>query len=310
VDNKCRKANKLINGYIDDNLNSKDKDFFETHIKDCTECRESYDALKLLITDLSEAGLQTPPADFSSKLHMRLAEEAQKCDKRIFNIRPYINVAVSAALVCAVAFSANLYNNYSKQLQNDLITNSNVKPITAVETDETVEIVADMTHETDNTVTKKQAPITDNKENETVQNIAAVPKTADIAETTPETNTTEEVETSTVTEDYATVNEPVSTAISETSEAPSSSGGGGGGSSSAVMMRKKVFFAEYSVDLTSNPELIEQIKSDFNITPENNLICNEEEFNTLIEFLNNNDLFLDFIAERQNDNLITFKCTE
>ena len=86
-------------------ISKNDAIFFENHINECALCKETYESYKLLIEDVSQISMEAPPSDFGAKLHLRLVKEADK--KRVFVFKPYINVAVSAALIFAVAFGAN-----------------------------------------------------------------------------------------------------------------------------------------------------------------------------------------------------------
>lgn len=318
MNKKCRKANKLLNGYIDKILSDNDKAFFEEHINECCDCKETFEAFKLLITDISEIGMQTPPADFSSKLHMRLAEEAANNTSKRFIIRPYVNIAVSAALICAVAFGANVYKDYSSQMQEQLTQET--KELTAPTAD-TATLNINTTIENKSKNNEQLANKTEVNTYTIEKKIQNTPVKAEASveiveqEALPEQNVTEsevtqyDAQPATEQEDIMPdLNE--ADGISVAAEAPevASSGGsgGGGGSSSAFAKRSMVFYAEYSVDMTAKSELISELKEKFNLLDDNTLICNEEEFNSLIEFLNNNDLFLDFVTERTEDNLITF----
>ncbi len=103
----CKKANKLINKYIDGELNESLVKEFQKHILSCKECKSAYESYVLLKNELKELSDTPLPSGFETSLHLKLAKAAQ--EKRVFGYRPLLNGLTAVAVAFALLFGISNY---------------------------------------------------------------------------------------------------------------------------------------------------------------------------------------------------------
>lgn len=118
---KCMKTHILMEPYINEQITSRDKEFFEEHISTCDKCRGEFEtdirleeALKSLhgTFELSEKNLE----DYSVILHQTIDDELQRKSKFRLNVieelyrdylqSPCVVIATIVISVCAGAYQS------------------------------------------------------------------------------------------------------------------------------------------------------------------------------------------------------------
>lgn len=74
---KCSKARKIINDYVDDNLEAKKKSTLEKHLEGCSDCQEVLKDLREIASSAKELDDLSPSAQTWLNIEARLAKEAQ-----------------------------------------------------------------------------------------------------------------------------------------------------------------------------------------------------------------------------------------
>ena len=118
----CKKAKKLISGYIDGVLKESDNAFFKNHIASCKECKEEYEVLKKVLSDTAD--LSAPlPEGFSRRLHTALVNEQfeEKKNAKTPFVFPYVKAtsAVLAVMVIAFVGKTGIYDTYKKVINDN-----------------------------------------------------------------------------------------------------------------------------------------------------------------------------------------------
>ena len=163
VKSDCEHLQNLIPLYIDNMLSEEENDILCEHIKNCKECKETYELLKSVMVTANSVPEILVPEDFHSRLMENVRREAAK--KRI-NLAMFKRTAVGITAAAAViAFSVvahvNLPENSIAQGPDEVVT-----PSPAVETQapETTEVVAPVAEETKAPViTQSPKPVQEKK---------------------------------------------------------------------------------------------------------------------------------------------------
>ncbi|SHJ21485.1 Putative zinc-finger [Geosporobacter subterraneus DSM 17957] len=69
---KCTELNELISLYIDNMLDEHTNEIINTHIRECSDCRSTYQELKKILEQCSKLPMVDLPEDFETSLHEKL----------------------------------------------------------------------------------------------------------------------------------------------------------------------------------------------------------------------------------------------
>ena len=118
----CKKAKKLISGYIDGVLKEGDIAFFKKHIASCKECRKEYEAFKKILKTTASLNEELPEG-FSRRLHTALVNEQFKEEKNAKKpfVFPYAKATSALLAVMVIAFvgKAGIYDTYKKVINDN-----------------------------------------------------------------------------------------------------------------------------------------------------------------------------------------------
>lgn len=106
----CDKAKKMLSLYIDDELSKSQKKYVAEHLLNCADCRQEYDHLKFIVSELNVTPIQPLPLDFKEKLHNRLVMESSVAKKKPLNLKMYSSIA--AGLILTVLIGTGYYQRF------------------------------------------------------------------------------------------------------------------------------------------------------------------------------------------------------
>lgn len=276
--NTCKKYENLIYDYIDGTLNEKQSVKVKKHLETCDNCKELQQLFIMLKENFNEIILESVPSDFNSQLHLKLVNEAQKSTTHQHKFIPYVNVAVTVALLALVIFNANTYNK-------PITETYGTKNITVNE--EKTE-VPDAKPKAENKTEPKKSSSIDNHKQEDVADNA----------TPPMENTKPEVTTDVAIPQTENTQQSVMT-----DEANLKMG-------DVYSITSIVSYGLYSIDLSGNDELFDKILNEFDVTAEGEtytVFCDDEQFIRFNEILENTGVELVFESDRETSNIIKIK---
>lgn len=125
--NICASVKDILSFYIDDALPAGKKKFVEDHLATCSSCKQEYEALKEIVSELKELPMQPLPPQFTESLHVKLVAESLKTPPKksfIHLLKPYS--AVAAGLIMAVLIGTGYYDHYLKEADNAYIQHADV----------------------------------------------------------------------------------------------------------------------------------------------------------------------------------------
>jgi hypothetical protein len=100
---KCKDVNKKMSLYIDNQLSEKDMKNFMEHIMECNKCKEKFERMKSLVSELNSIKEVDLPDDYKDKLHNRLvAEQYNVKDNNKTLIPWYLNWKFSSGLIAGI----------------------------------------------------------------------------------------------------------------------------------------------------------------------------------------------------------------
>jgi len=71
----CQKIVKLLNEYVDQELDAESTQTVEEHLKSCSSCREEYLKLKQVVSTLNSISPQLAPETFTQKIMTKISQE-------------------------------------------------------------------------------------------------------------------------------------------------------------------------------------------------------------------------------------------
>ena len=105
---KCDEALSIIDMYVDECVDAYDEKEFLKHIETCESCRNAYNEIKRITSELNNAEYLPLPDDFHSELTDKLIKSGKKRNRS--RIVKYSAVAACAVLVFMTgAYMKNLY---------------------------------------------------------------------------------------------------------------------------------------------------------------------------------------------------------
>jgi anti-sigma factor RsiW len=100
---KCELSIELLSGYLDGELDDKQKAVVEKHLKECQSCRQELESLKHLNNYVKEQDIPQPSRDFVFTLNRRIMEKIRKKSRPLFiRLAPVYAPVFAAALVLIV----------------------------------------------------------------------------------------------------------------------------------------------------------------------------------------------------------------
>lgn len=105
---RCSKAIKLFSPSMDEELSEKEKNSFETHLKNCGECRAKFDEIRNVHQMFDRTERFNAPYGFSTRVMANLAEEQLKI--RLF--LPFFTKFAEALVVLAVITTGIVSGNF------------------------------------------------------------------------------------------------------------------------------------------------------------------------------------------------------
>lgn len=116
---KCKKARKLINDYIDNKLELKQKVILEQHLKGCSECKNLLMDFKKIVNGAKNLKILSPSPHLWSKIQAELKEESRE-RKNWINIflssyRFRYRIALISLLIFAISASIIAIFYYKKE---------------------------------------------------------------------------------------------------------------------------------------------------------------------------------------------------
>ena len=107
---ECSRFEELIEQYLDNGLDNDVKTAFEEHMKNCENCKESFEFSKQIRNTLHDFPLISVPEDFSANLNKRLDEELASTKKSYIKKQFRVPAKYYGAVAClllAVTFNLN-----------------------------------------------------------------------------------------------------------------------------------------------------------------------------------------------------------
>jgi hypothetical protein len=114
----CKECRQKISLYLDNQLLGEEKEEFELHIQECSECRNELEKIKNIVSELNAIPLEELPEGYCKKLHKRLTVlEAEKKKRKIGNWhwKKYSLVAAALILILIVPFALKMQMPLTKQ---------------------------------------------------------------------------------------------------------------------------------------------------------------------------------------------------
>jgi len=106
----CDEVKTMLSLYIDDELSNSEKKFVAEHLLNCEECRNEYDELKFIASELKNMPTQPLPLDFKEKIHNRLVMESVKVKRKPLNFKIYSSIA--AGLIFTVLIGTGYFQRF------------------------------------------------------------------------------------------------------------------------------------------------------------------------------------------------------
>ncbi|UCH23329.1 MAG: zf-HC2 domain-containing protein [Deltaproteobacteria bacterium] len=117
---ECSKSGELLSDYLDGILDLKSATELEVHLSGCERCRQEFDHLKALVTELNRMESIRAPDDFLNQIHKRLQPRFSfdnVVKKLFFPLRIKIPLEfAAAAIVAVIIFSVLAIRQPERQL--------------------------------------------------------------------------------------------------------------------------------------------------------------------------------------------------
>ncbi|MCK4251162.1 zf-HC2 domain-containing protein [candidate division WOR-3 bacterium] len=105
---KCDLRVELLSGYLDGELDKKQKAEIEKHLKECEACRKELEELRQLDEHVRTAEIEEPSREFIFNINRRVLEKVKKKPRfRLFRFSPILAPAAVALLVFVVLININ-----------------------------------------------------------------------------------------------------------------------------------------------------------------------------------------------------------
>ena len=109
---KCSQIEKMISRYIDNELDSEEKESFALHVQDCSGCRKELEDVRAVHELFASAERFPAPYGFTTRVMANLEAKEPSWLWQLFTLRPFFlrTVEVAFALVIMIigVFSGNL----------------------------------------------------------------------------------------------------------------------------------------------------------------------------------------------------------
>lgn len=105
---RCSKTIKLFSASMDEELSEREKNSFETHLKNCRECRAKFDEIRNVYQIFDRAERFNAPYGFSTRVMANLAEVQPR--KRLFV--PFFTKFAEALVVLVVITTGIISGNF------------------------------------------------------------------------------------------------------------------------------------------------------------------------------------------------------
>ena len=120
---KCSAATKLLSSYLDSELQVKDRERLDTHLKQCQYCAIKLENLQTMSGLFAQAQRYEAPAGFSAKVKARLDEEATS----FFTLRPIFTrfaetVAILVAITAGIMSGGALISSVSSHQKGTVVS--------------------------------------------------------------------------------------------------------------------------------------------------------------------------------------------
>ncbi len=100
---KCNLPIELLSGYLDGELDDKEKERVENHLKDCPACREELQALRQIDEHVRDRVYEEPSREFVFTLNRRVMDKIRVSPRRsLFRFFPVFAPVAAAALILIV----------------------------------------------------------------------------------------------------------------------------------------------------------------------------------------------------------------
>ena len=100
---KCEVLRELLSGYLDGELDSKQKAELEKHLRVCEQCRNELEELKQLDQQVRASEIEEPSRDFLFQLNRRIMQSVKRKPRiSLFRLSPVLVPIAAAALVLIV----------------------------------------------------------------------------------------------------------------------------------------------------------------------------------------------------------------
>jgi hypothetical protein len=100
---KCEVPRELLSGYLDGELDRKQKAELEKHLRECEQCRNELEELKRLDQQVRTSEIEEPSRDFFFQLNRRIMQKVKKKPRvSLFRLSPILVPVAAAALVLIV----------------------------------------------------------------------------------------------------------------------------------------------------------------------------------------------------------------
>lgn len=115
----CKECRQKISLYLDEQLSKEEKMEFESHINECTDCKDELEKIRNVVKTLNEIPLEELPEGYCKNLHVRLKEVAEKnvpAKKKWSwngNWKKYTAIAAAVLIVLSAPTMLNLINQTS-----------------------------------------------------------------------------------------------------------------------------------------------------------------------------------------------------
>ena len=109
---KCSQIEKMISRYIDNELDSEEKESFALHVQDCSGCRKELEEVQAVHELFASAERFPAPHGFTTRIMANLEAKEPSWLWQLFTLRPFalraVEVAFALIIMIIGVFSGNL----------------------------------------------------------------------------------------------------------------------------------------------------------------------------------------------------------
>jgi len=121
----CSVSKRLLNLYLDDELDDERKSVLEDHLLDCPDCRRKYESLVDLDNLLAESSLPPAPADLHNGIMDRISNSTMDDGEPVLS--GYMQkIAASVVFVVGISLGGVVGLDYQNYIQTAAVSESSI----------------------------------------------------------------------------------------------------------------------------------------------------------------------------------------